>query len=203
MKKPTQLIVTRRGIVDIDDVTVNDEVYTAKRRWKKVISIESQISSKIVKSEYSFFTLIGNRQGVVSVDGNSVPYYIPRDKNLDLKNNDYWFKVGSSLSKMSSYLLYSDTFFIPINIILMDKIKCKSFLEGFFSNSLNIKNISKRAKLGLSFMLKKLTRGHDYRSTYLIKKRTFTLPNKKVIIKTLVIEEDNSYCVNGLYVYNM
>lgn len=200
MKPWMQLIVTRRGIVDINDITINDEVYTAKRRWRKVTAIKITKTNKLAKSTHSFFTPIGPKQSVLEYL-NKTPYYVPRDKNCDNKNLNYWYTLGKKLSELNN-LLESETFGIPINIILMDKKKCKAFLDGLFSGGLNYKNISKRARLGLSFMLKKQTWGYDYRSTYIVEKKNFTITTNPVIIKTLEVEEDNSYCVNGLYIYN-
>lgn len=202
MKKPIQLIVTRRGIIDIDEVTINDEVYTAKRRWRKVVSIETQSCNKFIKSTHSFLTPIGKKQSDIEINKIQVPYYVPRDKNLDNKPLEYWFKIGKLLSSLDS-VLYQSSFFIPINVILMDKTKCKSFLDGFFSNNVDITKLDKRARLGLSFMLKKQTKGYEYRSTYIVSKKNFTSNNNCLTIKTLSIDEDDSYCINGLYVFNL
>jgi len=201
MNKITQLIVTRRGIIDIDDVTINDEVYTAKRRWRKVIAIKTIMTEDFIKSDYSFLTPIGINQDPVVLHKNLTSYYVPRDKNSDNRSLNYWFLLGKKLSGLSN-LLNSDTFSIPINIILMEKKKCKAFIEGFFSTNPNYKNISKRSKLGLSFMLKKLDWGYEYRSTFKIKYKKYKLKNKLYEMKYLEVEEDKSYCINGLYVIN-
>lgn len=201
MRNLSQLIITRRGILDISEVTLNDEVYTAKRRWRKVTNILTVTTKKVSKSNYSFLTPIAYSQTTVTLAKNTTPYYIPRDRNADKKTIDYWFTLGKNLSNLGN-LLSSETFSIPINIILMDKIKCKAFLEGFFSNNIKLKQINKRARLALSFMIKKLDRGYEYRSTFSTTKKDFTKKNGYYTIKILNVEEDESYCINGLYVKN-
>lgn len=197
----SQLIVTRRGIVDINDVTINDEVYTAKRRWRKVVAINVSVTNKFCKSDHSFLTPIGKNQAPVIIHKNIVPYYVPRDKNVDRMDLDYWFTLGKNVGNLKD-LLNVNSFFIPVNVFLMDRVKCKAFLLGFFSNEINLKEVNKRARLALSFMVKKLQKGYEYRSTSTATKKDFTKKGRYYTIKTLDVEEDNSYCINGLYVFN-
>lgn len=197
----TQYVVTRRGIVDINDITISDEVYTAKRRWRKVLEIKEEVAIEVIKTDHSFYALLSGNQELALINKKDIPFFVPRDKNLDSKTLKYWFEIGSNLSKNEKFL-FNELFHIPINVILMKKEKCRAFIDGFFSNNLNIRKLNKKVKLAILFMMKKFEKNHDYRSTYIAKKTHYQKLNTQQKIKTLVIDEDNSYCVNGLYILN-
>lgn len=192
-----QLVVTRRGIININEVTLNDEVYTAKRRWRKVVGIKEESTIKISKTTHSFHTPVGLSQ--YAIGGKEAPFYIPRDKNSDTKPVKYWYDLGSRLS--ANPAIYTKSFFIPFSVLMLNSAKSKAFINGFFSNKVELSKLNRRSRLGLVFMCMKMSPHYDYRTTFSVKKSDFI--SKSFKFKVLEIDQDDSYCVNGLFVINL
>jgi hypothetical protein len=204
-----QLIITRRGIVDISDVLIGDEVYTAKKRWRRVEAKAEIKTNWAFKHRYSLWTPVcpahvtPPRQPSYKNRSKLYPLCVPSDVNLDNNPLSYWQSMGDALNKVttSKLSIYEANFKIPMPILTLNYKKIKAFLKGLFEgpNPIDMSRISMRARLGLSILSIKSNMLRNSKGMRYIDGGTFRkdVPHRTVILK---VAEDRSYCVNGTFV---
>jgi hypothetical protein len=209
-----------RGLVNINDLTLSDSVFTIKGRWQEIDSFTHLPIEKWAKANESLSVPLASSQVVYTNKILGNPKIVPpRDVNSDQKDTDFWFLVGflckhieelhnfQKDSELYTFVrrlgsIYSPSFNLPMNILTLPRSKLEALLNGLNITIEDTELFNKKTKLLLITILQRIKVSFSSKynimlDSYEVKEAT----TKDKYIRLLTLK-DGGYYLNGLFVVN-